>query len=336
MQTATVLKKTVILTESAGGEAYGAAHGKAVRAMLVFEPRESGYAAILNTYNLKSLSDGEYVLGMSCGGAPLQRFTLGKSGGISATYRLQDVDLSGKLSAVLAHKTAVGTKPVLFGANFPKTAAAVAAVSQTLTAKPPVPAAVPPAPVVPVPAVPPSAPVAPMPPSGMPVYAPVVPPAPAYKDERVAEANVYPDDIELAAAEAAAALRDVAARRAAPQEAPKPFAAPGKARYYKSVQAHIQELLARHPAERALEEELAGTRWARIPYAEGQFYVVGLIGEGPEYIAYGVPGRYSLNPPRELKNVTWLPLRADAPEGEGYWMLYQDADSGEQVDLNIL
>ena len=64
------------------------------------------------------------------------------------------------------------------------------------------------------------------------------------------------------------------------------------------------------------------------------YYVFGLIkkDEQVRYICYGVPGIYQKTPPRELAGFpSWLPLDSQNFEGFGYWLTYQDADSGESV-----
>ena len=74
-------------------------------------------------------------------------------------------------------------------------------------------------------------------------------------------------------------------------------------------------------------------------YAEGKYYTVGLIRlDGlPRYICYGVPGKYSLHPPNELAGYcSFLPLSLFDLKGDGYWMLYQDADTGDAVKMNYV
>ena len=71
----------------------------------------------------------------------------------------------------------------------------------------------------------------------------------------------------------------------------------------------------------------------------GDYYVLGLLyeGENLKYICYGVPGVYQKYPPRELSGYPiWFPLDENSPEGFGYWLSYQDANSGESVKAVVI
>ena len=61
-------------------------------------------------------------------------------------------------------------------------------------------------------------------------------------------------------------------------------------------------------------------------------YVLGLIYDGFDlkYICYGVPGEYE-NAPKHLGECQWLPLNPASPS-DGYWVIYQDAATGDRVD----
>lgn len=52
----------------------------------------------------------------------------------------------------------------------------------------------------------------------------------------------------------------------------------------------------------------------------------------PKYICYGVPAKYSPYPPKELAGYcTFIPLSIFEMKGDGFWMLFQDAKTGECV-----
>lgn len=110
------------------------------------------------------------------------------------------------------------------------------------------------------------------------------------------------------------------------------------ANYYLNIKPDLDELFARSEPLQVLNRNLPDSKWIKVA-AEGeggQFYAVGLIGDNPDYIGYGVPGRYSVNPPKELEEYCqWLPLDSSNPKGEGFWMMYQDAETGATVRLDI-
>ena len=52
----------------------------------------------------------------------------------------------------------------------------------------------------------------------------------------------------------------------------------------------------------------------------------------PKYICYGVPGAYSETPPKELDGYcTFIPLSVFDIMGDGFWMMFQDAITGECI-----
>ena len=70
----------------------------------------------------------------------------------------------------------------------------------------------------------------------------------------------------------------------------------------------------------------------------GEYYVVGLMYENGEikYVCYGIPSVYGDEPPKELKGFAqWLPIDSTKSDGFGYWITYQDAETGENVKLEF-
>jgi hypothetical protein len=106
-------------------------------------------------------------------------------------------------------------------------------------------------------------------------------------------------------------------------------------KFYALIKSQIDELFAGYPKEEALCAILENGDFVKVNYDDlGQYYTVGLLYDGEEikYICYGVPGHYAKDPPPELKGFCqWLPFDAKQPEGEGYWMMYQDAGTGKSV-----
>ena len=104
--------------------------------------------------------------------------------------------------------------------------------------------------------------------------------------------------------------------------------------YYLSVQQELEEIFLKFPEEECLPRYFFGSRWAKIHYSESKYYVVGVIKENDKekYICYGVPSSYSPEPPKELKGYcTFIPISIFDMKGDGYWMMFQDAVSGNCV-----
>lgn len=106
--------------------------------------------------------------------------------------------------------------------------------------------------------------------------------------------------------------------------------------YYDRVRADLDALFARHPAERELADCIPYSRWARVNFARNKYYAVGVICDEkkPQYICYGVPAEAHGEPPAALKGFcSFLPLSVFEPEGRGYWMMFQDAETGRCVRI---
>lgn len=105
--------------------------------------------------------------------------------------------------------------------------------------------------------------------------------------------------------------------------------------FYQEIKTQIDSLFENNPNEEYLESLVPHSKWIKVGLDDGSnYYVLGLIyeDESLKYICYGVPGVFQKNPPRELSGFpVWFPLDENKPQGFGYWLSYQDADSGESV-----
>lgn len=104
--------------------------------------------------------------------------------------------------------------------------------------------------------------------------------------------------------------------------------------YYLKVKAELDGIFETNPPEPALEKTLPESKWARINYGTDKYYVVGLVYEKntPKYICYGVRAAYSEYPPKELAGYcSFIPLSVFEMRGNGFWMMFQDAKTGECV-----
>lgn len=130
----------------------------------------------------------------------------------------------------------------------------------------------------------------------------------------------------------AAAARDIPA---APRVQTAGAAHLRQAHFYERTATQLAQLFERHPRHERLEKLLPGTRWVRIDFDAKRYYAVGLVGDRPDYVCYAVPAGYTADPPVELKGyAVWVPAEPENPTGEGYWVMYQDAATGESVKRN--
>ena len=85
-----------------------------------------------------------------------------------------------------------------------------------------------------------------------------------------------------------------------------------------------------------MQECIPSSKFVKVEYdCSGEYYILGLIyDENGEikYLCYGVPGIYQKSPPSQLSEYpVWFPLDDEKKESFGYWLTYQDANSGESV-----
>lgn len=110
-----------------------------------------------------------------------------------------------------------------------------------------------------------------------------------------------------------------------------------RACYYDQVKGELNDLFSTHPAEEELEKCVPLSRWARVTFARNKYYTVGVISDEkrPKYICYGVPAERRGEPPEALKGkCSFLPLSLFDPDGKGYWMMFQDAETGQCVKVH--
>ena len=91
--------------------------------------------------------------------------------------------------------------------------------------------------------------------------------------------------------------------------------------------------------EKILEEIIPDSKFVSVPKNDGGFYVFGVIYENdmPKYICYGERGKYSEERPEHLRAYyQWLPIDADNVNGDGYFMMYQDAETGKNLEMTVI
>lgn len=105
--------------------------------------------------------------------------------------------------------------------------------------------------------------------------------------------------------------------------------------FYERMKDEIDKVFNDFPEEAPLNSTVENSRWVRITYGGGKFYVFGVIygGGKPQYICYGVPATDSRRPPESLAGMaTFIPASPEEKE-RGYWVMYQDAATGASVKV---
>ncbi len=113
-----------------------------------------------------------------------------------------------------------------------------------------------------------------------------------------------------------------------------------KTTYYSEVSDQLKNLFDTCEKETVLEEIIPNSKWVKVDYAnDGNYYVVGLIYEDDtlKFVCFGVPGYYASESPKELEGLCkWVPVDSSKPFEFGYWITYQDAKTGENVEVEIV
>lgn len=109
--------------------------------------------------------------------------------------------------------------------------------------------------------------------------------------------------------------------------------------FYALIQPQLDELFSRFPHFRELEDLVTNTEWVKVNYAQNdsQHYILGKLYDGKvvTHLCYGIPAdsRASAPPENLTEYCQWLPLNLDEPDGQGYWVMYQSAETGENIKL---
>lgn len=108
--------------------------------------------------------------------------------------------------------------------------------------------------------------------------------------------------------------------------------------FYKRMKAEIEGLLSAYPPAEDLQSVVHGSKWVKISYGDNKFYVFGVIYEGkkPLYICYGVPSANTAAPPESMQGLaSFIPSSTESAES-GYWVMYQDANTGASLKISLI
>lgn len=112
----------------------------------------------------------------------------------------------------------------------------------------------------------------------------------------------------------------------------------GNHKFYDMLSDQLKELFDTYPREYNLSKLIDNSEWVKINSDnDNKYYVVGIIRHKNDikYICYGVPGNYNIEPPIEMRDYSqWLPADTLNPYSNGYWVMYQDADTGDNIFIN--
>lgn len=113
-----------------------------------------------------------------------------------------------------------------------------------------------------------------------------------------------------------------------------------KQNFYDRISYQIEKMFDANPQEKVLNEIIPNSKFCKVDFDDKTgSYVFGVIyqEELPKYLCYGVPAKKDSVPPRELSSFyQWLPVDVEDEAGDGYYMMYQDAESGSNISVEIV
>lgn len=108
----------------------------------------------------------------------------------------------------------------------------------------------------------------------------------------------------------------------------------GTVPFYEKIWQKLEEMFDIYQHDSVLEDLVYDSAWIRIPYEDDGYYVVGVISDDgkPVFICYGIPQDKMTRPDKEIEDsCEWLPIDKTDVSGRGYWLVYQDAMTGENI-----
>jgi hypothetical protein len=111
--------------------------------------------------------------------------------------------------------------------------------------------------------------------------------------------------------------------------------------FFEQVKEQVEALFEKYEEDKSLQVAIPNSKWVKVTYdGTENYYVLGLIWEESgdlKYISYGVPSTDSNTPPEDLSEYAqWLPKDMENAQGEGYWIVCQDAKTGETLKMQLV
>lgn len=104
-----------------------------------------------------------------------------------------------------------------------------------------------------------------------------------------------------------------------------------KSDFFELAKPQVEKMIAKFPKEEFLEDVLENSKWVKVEFSKNVHYAVGIIyaDDMAQYIGYGVLG--SAKKPPQFENPQFVPFDIADPNGDGYFLIFQRADTGEKV-----
>ncbi len=102
--------------------------------------------------------------------------------------------------------------------------------------------------------------------------------------------------------------------------------------FFAQIKDQIESIFASNQEDLVLASLVPHSRWVQVDGDTEGHYVLGVIYEDgePKYVAYGIRGKMNELPQQNYRPYSqWLPLDPNNDTLDGYWVMFQDAMTGD-------
>lgn len=108
--------------------------------------------------------------------------------------------------------------------------------------------------------------------------------------------------------------------------------------YYKLIKAQYDDMFEKYPPFVVLSNIIENSKWIEVDGVDSP-YIMGIIyeNEAPKYLCYGIVQEKKQSPPTEIVDSSqWVPFDVSNEFGRGVWIMYQSADTGETIQVEVI
>lgn len=111
-------------------------------------------------------------------------------------------------------------------------------------------------------------------------------------------------------------------------------------KFYQKISPQVEKLFGDNQDEAILSEIIPNSKFCKVDFDDGSgYYVFGIIYQNglPKYLCYGLPAKKDAKPPIELAEYyQWLPIDTANEQDDGFYLMYQDAETGQNISVEII
>ncbi|MBE5744172.1 MAG: hypothetical protein E7358_05610 [Clostridiales bacterium] len=104
--------------------------------------------------------------------------------------------------------------------------------------------------------------------------------------------------------------------------------------FYDRVREKFEEVISSHKKDEEIKKIIPNSEFCKICYDNDRYYSVGRVFEGDKvkYVCYAVKGSYAQTPNELKRFCKFIPISPFLPLSNGYYVIFQDAESGEIIE----